>query len=85
MVEDQGSLRIREVAARDGVAHPLSNRGNSELRHPDSQGASQSDDVTRETATKVSVEFHKCIAAGHCVLAAAEVFDQKRRRRRDRA
>lgn len=25
---------------------------------------------------KVSVEADKCVAAGHCVLAAAEVFDQ---------
>jgi ferredoxin len=25
---------------------------------------------------KVSVESDKCVAAGHCVLAAAEVFDQ---------
>jgi hypothetical protein len=51
----------------------------------DSPAASQSNDVTRETATKVNVEIHECIAAGHSVLAAAEVFDQKRRRRRDRA
>jgi ferredoxin len=25
---------------------------------------------------KVIVEADKCVAAGHCVLAAAEVFDQ---------
>ena len=25
---------------------------------------------------KVSVEADKCVAAGHCVLAAADVFDQ---------
>ena len=25
---------------------------------------------------KVSVEADKCVAAGHCVLAAPEVFDQ---------
>jgi ferredoxin len=25
---------------------------------------------------KVSVEADKCVAAGHCVLAAAEIFDQ---------
>jgi ferredoxin len=25
---------------------------------------------------KVSIEADKCVAAGHCVLAAAEVFDQ---------
>ena len=25
---------------------------------------------------KVSVEADKCVAAGHCVVAAADVFDQ---------
>ena len=25
---------------------------------------------------KVSVEADKCVSAGHCVLAAADVFDQ---------
>jgi ferredoxin len=30
----------------------------------------------KETRMKVSVETDRCVAAGHCVLAAAEVFEQ---------
>jgi ferredoxin len=30
----------------------------------------------RETPMKVSVEADKCVAAGHCVVAAPDVFDQ---------
>ena len=30
-----------------------------------------------ETTVKVTVEVDKCVASGQCVLAAAEVFDQR--------